>query len=147
MRTVGADISSTPLARSLLGSMLGTAVGDALGLASEGLKPRRQDDYPGGIREMIRRGGDADTTAVIVGGIIGARVGREGIPAPLLAKLVDWPRSPGMIERVAIRLARAREAQTPMRAVRCAIWAAPLRNLIFLVIVLAHGFRRLLPPY
>ena len=108
---------------------------------------RHQDDYPGGIKEMIRLGGDADSTAAIVGGIIGARVGREGIPAPLLGRLVDWPRSPGMIERVAIRLAQAREAQTAMRAVRCAIWAAPLRNLIFLTIVLAHGFRRLLPPY
>ena len=40
----GAEASheSGPLAHALVGSMLGTAVGDALGLACEGLSPRRQ---------------------------------------------------------------------------------------------------------
>ena len=108
---------------------------------------RHQDDYRGGIEEIIRLGGDADSTAAILGGIIGARVGREGIPAQLLATLVDWPRSPGMIERVARRLAHARLAGVKMNQVRSFVFAAPLRNLFFLLVVLAHGFRRLLPPY
>ena len=108
---------------------------------------RHQDDYAGGVTEMIRLGGDADSTAAIVGGIIGARVGPEGIPPALRSKLIDWPRSPATIDKVARRLAHARLSGTPMREVRCFIFAAPLRNLFFLAVVLAHGFRRLLPPY
>ncbi len=108
---------------------------------------RHQDDYQGGITEMIRLGGDSDSTAAIVGGIIGARVGRDGIPAQLLTNLRDWPRSTGFIERVAQRLAHTRLANTRMREVRSFLLATPARNLFFLVVVLAHGFRRLLPPY
>jgi hypothetical protein len=99
------------------------------------------------VIEMIRLGGDADTTAAILGGIIGARVGREGIPPHLLHSLRDWPRSTGFIERVAQRLAHTRLASTRLREVRSFMFATPLRNLFFLAVVLAHGFRRLLPPY
>ncbi|MBL8383999.1 MAG: ADP-ribosylglycohydrolase family protein [Burkholderiales bacterium] len=108
---------------------------------------RHQDDYAGGVTEMIRLGGDADSTAAIVGGIIGAKVGREGIPPRLLAGLIDWPRSKTMISRVARRLAHARLADTRLTEVRSFVLAVPLRNLFFLAVVLAHGFRRLLPPY
>ena len=108
---------------------------------------RHQDDYIGGVTEMIRLGGDSDSTAAILGGIIGARVGREGIPPHLLATLRDWPRSTGFIERVARRLAHTRLANTKMREVRSFIFFTPVRNLFFLLVVLAHGFRRLLPPY
>jgi ADP-ribosylglycohydrolase len=108
---------------------------------------RHQDDYIGGIQEIIRLGGDADSTAAILGGITGARVGREGIPPALLTTLIDWPRSTSFIEQVARRLAHARLARQPMREVRSLVVAVPLRNLLFLAIVLTHGFRRLLPPY
>ena len=108
---------------------------------------RHQEDYAGGITEIIRLGGDADSTAAILGGIIGARVGREGIPPQLLARLIDWPRSKTMIGKVARRLAHSRLAHARMREVRSFIFAAPLRNLMFLAVVLVHGFRRLLPPY
>jgi ADP-ribosyl-[dinitrogen reductase] hydrolase len=108
---------------------------------------RHQDDYIGGVTEIIRLGGDTDTTAAILGGIIGARVGREGIPPQLLSNLRDWPRSPHFITRVAERLAQCRASNTRMRAVPSFILAIPLRNMIFLGIVLSHGFRRLLPPY
>ena len=108
---------------------------------------RHQDDYIGGVTEMIRLGGDADSTAAIVGGLIGARVGCEGIPPHLLANLRNWPRSIKFIERVAQRLAQARQLDTPLSEVRSFCLATPLRNLFFLAVVLAHGFRRLLPPY
>ena len=108
---------------------------------------RHQDDYIGGVTEMIRLGGDSDSTAAILGGIIGARVGRDGIPPHLLHSLRDWPRSTGFIERVAQRLAQARLANAKMREVRSFMFATPVRNLVFLGVVLAHGFRRLLPPY
>ena len=239
----GAEASheSGPLAHALVGSMLGTAVGDALGLACEGLSPRRQAKiYPSlerygflfGIgmisddtehtvmvaQALIVSGGDetrfardfawrlkgwllalpagigmATGRAIIKlllfippkwsgvksagngpamrAAVLGVawgddpaklaslngistrithrdeRVGREGIPAHLLTTPVDWPRSPGMIERVARRLAHARLAGARMNQVRSFVFAAPLRNLFFLLVVLAHGFRRLLPPY
>jgi len=108
---------------------------------------RHQDDYMGGVTEMIRLGGDSDSTAAILGGIIGARVGRDGIPPHLLRNLRDWPRSPRFIERVARRLAQSRVANTRMPAVFSLVIATPLRNLLLLGVVLLHGFRRLLPPY
>ena len=44
---------------------------------------------------VIRCGGDTDTVAAMTGGIIGAGMGKEGIPAELLTGLWDWPRGPG----------------------------------------------------
>jgi ADP-ribosylglycohydrolase len=46
---------------------------------------RHLDDYEKAIVTTIRAGGDIDTTAAIVGGIVGLAVGREGIPADWLA--------------------------------------------------------------
>jgi ADP-ribosylglycohydrolase len=43
------------------------------------------DDFAGGIRHAIAAGGDTDTVAAIVGGIVAARVGAEGIPPRWLA--------------------------------------------------------------
>ncbi|WP_377271803.1 ADP-ribosylglycohydrolase family protein [Peterkaempfera sp. SMS 1(5)a] len=41
---------------------------------------RHPDDYPAALRAAASVGGDVDTTCAIVGGIIAARVGAEGIP-------------------------------------------------------------------
>jgi ADP-ribosylglycohydrolase len=40
-------------------------------------------DYPAAIRACVEAGGDADTTAAIVGGIVAAHTGQDAIPA-------DW---------------------------------------------------------
>ncbi|MFG2000973.1 ADP-ribosylglycohydrolase family protein [Spirillospora sp. NPDC048911] len=45
---------------------------------------RYLDDYPAGIRACVAVGGDMDTTAAIVGGIITAGRGGDGIPAEWL---------------------------------------------------------------
>ncbi|MBC6459082.1 ADP-ribosylglycohydrolase family protein [Actinomadura sp. HBU206391] len=42
---------------------------------------RHGDDYEAAVRACVAVGGDVDTTAAIVGGIVAARVGAEGIPA------------------------------------------------------------------
>jgi len=42
---------------------------------------RRLADYPAAITECVRAGGDVDTTAAIVGGVVAAFTGRDGIPA------------------------------------------------------------------
>ena len=102
-----------------------------------------QADYRGGITTMTRLGGDSDTTAAIVGAIIGARVGKNGIPPEWLRDLSEWPRMPEWMEQLGSRLAAGQER----RALPLNWLALALRNVLFIPLVLAHGFRRLLPPY
>lgn len=88
-------------------------------------------DYQAAVSEVITLGGDTDTVAAIVGGIVGARVGTEGIPQAWRDGLWEWPRGLKW-----------------MRQPGGYAWPLiPLRNAVFLFTVLFHGFRRLLPPY
>ena len=106
-----------------------------------------QDDFESAVTETILCGGDADTTAAIVGGIIGAGVGREGIPSKWLDRICDWPWSVARIERVAQQLADSIELAETSKPVG-AFWPFVFaRNMLFLSIVLFHAFRRLAPPY
>lgn len=54
---------------------------------------RNLDDFEQAIWVTASTGGDVDTTCAIVGGIVAARVGRDGLPASWLAAcepLPDW---------------------------------------------------------
>jgi hypothetical protein len=54
---------------------------------------RHLDDFAAGLRATASVGGDVDTTCAIVGGILGARLGVDGIPAQwraALEPLPDW---------------------------------------------------------
>jgi ADP-ribosyl-[dinitrogen reductase] hydrolase len=108
---------------------------------------RHPADLRAALLEVIRCGGDTDTTAAILGGIVGARVGRAGIPAPWLAGLCEWPRSPAWIEALARRLAGVVRTGRAQPAAPLPALGLALRNLVFLAVVLLHGLRRLLPPY
>ena len=105
------------------------------------------DDYRRALTTIIRLGGDSDTTAAIVGAIVGARVGKEGIPREWLHDLWEWPRTAAWIERLAGRLARHAGERTNGSAQPLNWPGLAVRNLLFIPLVLAHGFRRLLPPY
>lgn len=99
-------------------------------------------DFRSAVEAAVLLGGDTDTVAAIVGGLVGATAGEAAIPREWLDGLVDWPRSVTWIRQLATRLAD--RAEGPQRL----FWPAlPLRNELFLLIVLFHGFRRLLPPY
>ena len=102
---------------------------------------RYSDDFASGLQEIIVAGGDTDTAGAIYGGIVGARVGKEGIPSAWRENILEWPRSLDWMER----LARAVAHQAP--APRYFYPGVILRNLVFMIVVLAHGFRRLAPPY
>ena len=91
--------------------------------------------------------GDADTTAAIVGAIIGSGVGRSGLPADWLAGIREWPRSVPWMERLAEAMTTAIRESRPVRPPEAWLPVTFPRNLIFLGIVLTHGFRRMLPPY
>lgn len=62
---------------------------------------RHRGDFRGAVLAAIGMGGDTDTVAAIVGGIIGARVGENGIPPEWLRGIWDWPRSVGAMRRLA----------------------------------------------
>lgn len=110
--------------------------------------------YPGDFRlaleQAIALGGDTDTVGAIVGAIVGASVGAEGIPTEWLNGLVEWPRSKTWMRTVASTLAGYFAANGADQMSQPVPWFWPgqiPRNLVFLTIVLGHGFRRLLPPY
>jgi len=105
------------------------------------------ENYAAAVTAVIRCGGDTDTTAAMVGGIVGARVGKAGIPAHWLDAIWDWPRGLPWIEELARRAVRAADTRTRQDTLFIAPWWLLARNMVFMLIVLAHGFRRLGPPY
>lgn len=100
------------------------------------------DDFEAAIASVVACGGDTDTTAAIVGALVGTRVGVGGIPDDWVDRYADWPRSMDYLEQ----LAQVASSECD-RAPRLNPLAILLRNGLFVVIVLAHGFRRLVPPY
>jgi ADP-ribosylglycohydrolase len=64
---------------------------------------RHLDDYPAAVWDAVSAGGDVDTTAAIVGGIVAARTGTSGIPPRWLAAreaLPHWTTpEPGSVAR------------------------------------------------
>ena len=108
------------------------------------LNPR---DFKKAILEIIGCGGDTDTTAAILGGIVGAAVGPVGIPDKWMNNLWEWPRTIRWMRQLAQQLdivLKSARAETPLRLPLIGIL---LRNLLFAAIVLFHAFRRMLPPY
>ena len=101
-------------------------------------------DFERAVTDAILLGGDADTVGAIVGGLAGAGVGANGVPPSWLAGLLEAPRSAAWIRRVGEALG---DDQRERRPVALAWLLIPVRNLAFIVIVLLHGVRRLLPPY
>jgi len=108
---------------------------------------RHQRDYRSAIVDIIRCGGDTDTTAAILGAIVGASVGKSGIPPEWMGGLCEWPRTVGWIEKLGRRLAQVTSDGIGQSALALPIYGLFLRNILFMLIVLGHGFRRLLPPY
>jgi len=107
-------------------------------------------DFRRSMEAILRMGGDADSTGAIAGGLAGATVGACGIPEEWVAGIWDWPRSVAWMKRLAERLAETfpeRGAGVPRGPVPL-FWPAIVpRNLLFLAVALAHGSRRLAPPY
>jgi ADP-ribosyl-[dinitrogen reductase] hydrolase len=98
---------------------------------------RHRGDYRTTVTSVIAAGGDTDTVAFVAGSLAGIDVGKDGMPADWVAGLRDWPLS-------GTRLSRS----DAMDHFRYPNWPLSLvRNAYFLLIVLTHAFRRLLPPY
>lgn len=106
---------------------------------------RHGKDLNSALDEAIRLGGDTDTVAAIAGGVIGAGV--EEMPQGLLSGIIEWPMTPRWMEGLAETLARSEVGGGYGKAPRLSVFGRFGRNIFFLLIVLFHGFRRLLPPY
>lgn len=104
-------------------------------------------DFRVSVMNVIQCGGDTDTTAAIVGAIVGSGVGPIGIPQDWLKGIWEWPRSVAWMERLAQATANAIKTATPIRSPSIFPGIGYVRNAIFLGVVLAHIARRLLPPY
>jgi ADP-ribosylglycohydrolase len=92
------------------------------------------------VSDVVMLGGDSDTTGAIVGALAGGSAGESAIPPEWLA-IADFPRS--------IRWIRALGERLATRSKPLSLWwpVVPVRNALFMTIVLMTGLRRLLPPY
>lgn len=105
------------------------------------------DDYRSAVQAVIRCGGDTDTTAALVGGIVGAAVGKAGIPEEWQKALWEWPRTAHWIQQLGSSLHASASGVVEVKRHQLPAVGIVVRNGLFLSLVLMHGFRRLLPPY
>lgn len=54
------------------------------------MKKGESDIYKRILREIIREGGDTDTNACIVGGVIGAYLGFKALPSEMVEKILSF---------------------------------------------------------
>ena len=94
----------------------------------------------------VQCGGDTDSIAAMVGGIVGASVGKEGIPKEWLSRLLEPTYSVKWMESLSKQLDVSLQTGIAEQPIQLPLLGF-LRNLLFLVVVVSHGFRRLLPPY
>ncbi|MBY0527924.1 MAG: ADP-ribosylglycohydrolase family protein [Gemmataceae bacterium] len=111
---------------------------------------RSPGDFRGAVEDVIRLGGDMDTTGAIVAGLSGATVGARSIPPSWLDGLTEWPQTVRWMRSLAYQLATRFAEENSDTVVKAlpVCWPGQVpRNLFFLVLVLGHACRRLLPPY
>jgi len=112
---------------------------------------RHFGDFQKTLESVIECGGDTDTVAAIAGALAGATVGttggESGIPQDWIDGICDAPINVTLLRNTATRLAELVEKGTSQGPVRYGWPLSIPRNLLFLLVVLGHGFRRLMPPY
>lgn len=92
-------------------------------------------------------GGDTDTVCALLASVFGARGAGQMMFDGIAGKWCEPVLRPSFFQALAQQaeaVAQSGQAQTP---IRFGGWQTCLRNMVFLGIVLAHGFRRLLPPW
>lgn len=109
---------------------------------------RHGDDFRTAVTATVLCGGDTDSTAAIVGGIVGAGLGAAAIPPSWLDRIVEWPRGVAwMRERIADFGAAARATSLPSLPIATLAEIAWIpwrfaRNLTMFAIVLYVWMRR-----
>lgn len=106
-----------------------------------------QPDQPlEAIADLVACGGDADSTAALLGGIMGAYHGAAVFESPMQA-CIEPILTPQYLQQLAVQATTIPMPPTRIYVWRGALVLTLLRNLLLLAVVLVHGFRRLLPPY
>jgi ADP-ribosylglycohydrolase len=108
---------------------------------------RHSDNFKMALAQTLDCGGDTDTVGAIVGALAGASTGEDGIPNEWRSGIWEWPRSLSVMRDLAARLERQTSQQNFIGPIHYFWPGLIFRNLVFLAVVLLHGFRRLLPPY
>lgn len=105
----------------------------------------RYGDHPlPALQEAIAAGGDTDSIAAVLGGWLGALHGEAKLPADLLIRIHNGPFGPSHLRALGTHLDHVHRGE-PGTPPGYSPLAALLRNLLLYPVVLAHGFRRLLP--
>ena len=104
-------------------------------------------DFKAAILAAVECGGDTDTIAAIVGAVMGSGIGHANLPRDWIEKLWLWPLDEAWMKRVCASMLSRKVEGSNFHQTRFPFWKACLRNMFFLVIVLIHAFKRLLPPY
>ncbi|MBL8684176.1 MAG: ADP-ribosylglycohydrolase family protein [Myxococcales bacterium] len=99
------------------------------------------------LPELYGAGGDTDSIGAIVGAWLGAQRGVEAFDALWIERLQSGPFGLAHLRALATALARARSSGRGTQAPRFSWPWALARNLLMVPVILAHGFRRLAPPY
>jgi len=99
------------------------------------------DDVRQAIIDVIKCGGDTDTTGAIVGGIVGA--GSKNFPKEWSDNIIDYPRNLNFLKKLSHKLDETIEAQSPLTAPRLSGVAIIIRNILFIFLVFVVGITRL----
>jgi ADP-ribosylglycohydrolase len=105
---------------------------------------RHGGDFEATLTAVLSCGGDTDTVGAITGAPVGAGGGAATIPARWLDGIRDWPCNVAFLRQLAGQLQDAGNGEG-RRSLGLSWAALLLRNAFFLVVVLVHGFGRLLP--
>ena len=108
---------------------------------------KHQGDFRSAVEAAVMLGGDTDTVAAITGSLAGAQVGKQGIPTEWINGISEWPCTMRWMDASAQRLTDACESGQVESPPELSPIKLFLRNIVFIVIVLLHALRRLLPPY
>ncbi len=105
---------------------------------------RHYGNFRDTVTSVLNLGGDTDTTGAIAGALAGASCGASRIPRDWITHIREMPRDCWRLRQIA----NAITGQIQGNPAKCVKYFYPLiviRNLIFVIIVLIHGFFRILP--
>ena len=103
---------------------------------------RNRNDLKQAIIDVVKCGGDTDTTGAIVGSIVGANLKGEEPPQAWIDGIFDFPRDVKFIEKISFELANVIEHKKADKASSLSALLIILRNVLFLIIVIIVSVTR-----